>query len=40
LIPAGTGMRKFHNKIVASKEEYDTLVSAREESRSKEFSTN
>ncbi|NND15819.1 MAG: hypothetical protein HKN89_05800 [Eudoraea sp.] len=26
LIPAGTGARKFRNKIVASKEEYENMV--------------
>lgn len=31
LIPAGTGTRKFQDYIVNSQEEYDTLVSAREE---------
>ncbi|MEQ9405211.1 MAG: DNA-directed RNA polymerase subunit beta' [Cyclobacteriaceae bacterium] len=31
LIPAGTGTRKFQNYIVNSQEEFDTLVSAREE---------
>ncbi len=31
LIPAGTGIRKFGNYIVNSQDEYDTLVSAREE---------
>lgn len=31
LIPAGTGTRKFQNYIVNSQEEYDTLVSAKEE---------
>ena len=31
LIPAGTGTRKFQNYIVNSRDEYETLVSAREE---------
>ena len=31
LIPAGTGQRRFGNYIVASKEEYDTMVTSREE---------
>ena len=31
LIPAGTGTRKFQNYIVNSQDEYETLVSAREE---------
>ena len=31
LIPAGTGIRKFQNYIVNSQDEYETLVSAREE---------
>ncbi len=31
LIPAGTGIRKFQGYIVNSQDEYDTLVSAREE---------
>jgi DNA-directed RNA polymerase subunit beta' len=31
LIPAGTGMRRFHKNIVGSKEEYDQLVAAKEE---------
>ncbi len=31
LIPAGTGIRKFHKNIVASKEEYEKMVVAREE---------
>ena len=31
LIPAGTGTRKFQKYIVNSQDEYDTLVSAREE---------
>ena len=38
LIPAGTGRRDFQKYIVASKEEYDTLVASREEfERSKEY---
>ena len=38
LIPAGTGQRDFQKYIVASKEEYDTLVASREEfERSKEY---
>ncbi len=38
LIPAGTGIRKFQNKIVTSTEEYENLVSSREEfERSKEY---
>ncbi len=37
LIPAGTGMRQFQNKIVASKEEYETLVASREEARVEEL---
>ncbi|MBV6647575.1 MAG: DNA-directed RNA polymerase subunit beta', partial [Cyclobacteriaceae bacterium] len=40
LIPAGTGMRNFQNRIVASKEEYDNMVTSREDfSRSKEYLT-
>jgi DNA-directed RNA polymerase subunit beta' len=31
LIPAGTGMRRFHKNIVGSKEEYDELVGNQEE---------
>lgn len=31
LIPAGTGMRRFHSVIVGSKEEYDALVTSKEE---------
>ncbi len=30
LIPAGTGMRKYNNLIVGSKEEYDNLVASKE----------
>ncbi|MDW3193597.1 MAG: DNA-directed RNA polymerase subunit beta' [Cytophagales bacterium] len=38
LIPAGTGQRKFENYIVASKEEYDTMVTSREEfARTREY---
>lgn len=38
LIPAGTGMRNFQDKIVTSNEEYEQLVNAREEfERSKEY---
>lgn len=40
LIPAGTGMRQFSSHIVASQEEYDTLVNAREEAKTRELSTN
>lgn len=40
LIPAGTGGRRFQNYIVASQEEYDTLVASKEEfARSKEVVT-
>ena len=39
LIPAGTGIRKFGRHIVASKEEYDSMVTAREDSKIKELST-
>ena len=31
LIPAGTGVRRFHKNIVASKEEYERLAASREE---------
>ncbi len=31
LIPAGTGVRKFHSNIVGSKEEYDRLMAAKAE---------
>ena len=31
LIPAGTGTRKFHKNVVGSREEYDTLVSAKQQ---------
>ncbi|NNK81155.1 MAG: DNA-directed RNA polymerase subunit beta', partial [Flavobacteriales bacterium] len=31
LIPAGTGVRKFHKNIVGSKEEYEKLMAAKEE---------
>ncbi len=31
LIPAGTGVRKFHKNIVASKEEYERMIHSREE---------
>jgi len=38
LIPAGTGVRGYKNLIVGSKEEYDELVAAKEESlKEKEF---
>ena len=38
LIPAGTGVRHFQNKIVTSNEEYDNLVSSKEEfEKSKEY---
>ena len=38
LIPAGTGKRRFQKYIVASQEEYDTLITSREEfERSKEY---
>ncbi len=38
LIPAGTGQRRFDNYIVASKEEYDTMVTSREEfERTREY---
>ncbi|MBV6639123.1 MAG: DNA-directed RNA polymerase subunit beta', partial [Cyclobacteriaceae bacterium] len=38
LIPAGTGIRKFQNRIVTSTEEYENLVSSKEEfERSKEY---
>ncbi|XOV91861.1 MAG: DNA-directed RNA polymerase subunit beta' [Bacteroidota bacterium] len=38
LIPAGTGIRKFQNKIVTSTEEYENLVASKEEfERSKEY---
>ncbi|MBC6410205.1 MAG: DNA-directed RNA polymerase subunit beta' [Ekhidna sp.] len=36
LIPAGTGVRKYGKYIVNSQEEYDNLVSSREEFRTKE----
>jgi DNA-directed RNA polymerase subunit beta' len=35
LIPAGTGMRRYLDQIVGSKEEYDTLVESREKSARK-----
>jgi DNA-directed RNA polymerase subunit beta' len=31
LIPAGTGLRQYENIIVGSKEEYDLLMSSKEE---------
>ena len=38
LIPAGTGVRHFQDKIVTSNEEYDNLVSSKEEfEKSKEY---
>lgn len=38
LIPAGTGVRKYRNYIVGSREEYERLVSSREEfNRSREL---
>ena len=38
LIPAGTGIRQFQNRIVTSTEEYENLVSSKEEfERSKEY---
>ncbi len=41
LIPAGTGQKKYQDLIVVSQEEYDALVSAKEEfERSKEYQTN
>ena len=41
LIPAGTGQRKFQKAIVASKEEYESLVAAKEPySETIEFSAN
>ncbi|WP_306642501.1 DNA-directed RNA polymerase subunit beta' [Sanyastnella coralliicola] len=36
LIPAGTGMRRFHKNIVGSKEEYDELVGNQEEAATAE----
>ena len=40
LIPAGTGRRDFQQYIVGSKEEYDTLLTSREEfEKSKEYVT-
>ena len=36
LIPAGTGVRKYGKYIVNSQEEYENLVSAREEFEAKE----
>ncbi|MDH5608258.1 MAG: DNA-directed RNA polymerase subunit beta' [Cyclobacteriaceae bacterium] len=40
LIPAGTGVRKYHKNIVVSKSEYDKLITSREEfNRSKEILT-
>ena len=39
LIPAGTGIKKFHENFVANKEEFDKMVLAREEfSKPKEVS--
>jgi DNA-directed RNA polymerase subunit beta' len=35
LIPAGTGMRRYNNLIVGSKEEYDNLLESREKSARK-----
>ena len=35
LIPAGTGQRKFNNLLVGSQEDYDKLVSSREEAQTK-----
>ena len=35
LVPAGTGIRKYSKYIVNSREEYDNLVSSREEFRTK-----
>jgi len=35
LVPAGTGIRKYNKYIVNSREEYDNLVSSREEFRTK-----
>jgi DNA-directed RNA polymerase subunit beta' len=38
LIPAGTGMRQFQDRIVTSNEDYEQLVNAKEEfERSKEY---
>ena len=38
LIPAGTGVRRFQNKIVTSTEEYESLVTSKEEfEKSKEY---
>ncbi|MEP3389555.1 MAG: DNA-directed RNA polymerase subunit beta' [Reichenbachiella sp.] len=40
LIPAGTGQRQFQDLIVGSQEEYDSLVSSKEEfEKSKEYQT-
>ena len=40
LIPAGTGMRQFGKNIVGNKEEYETLVAAKEERRNREYQVN
>ncbi|MGB3465436.1 MAG: DNA-directed RNA polymerase subunit beta', partial [Cyclobacteriaceae bacterium] len=40
LIPAGTGMRQFGRNIVGNKEEYETLVAAKEERRNREYQVN
>ena len=40
LIPAGTGMRQFGKNIVGNKEEYESLVAAKEERRNREFQMN
>ncbi|MEL6557896.1 MAG: DNA-directed RNA polymerase subunit beta' [Bacteroidota bacterium] len=40
LIPAGTGMRQFGRNIVGNKEEYESLVAAKEERRNREYQVN
>ncbi len=40
LIPAGTGMRQFGNNIVGNKEDYETLIAAKEERRNREYQAN